>query len=224
MCLLIAKKTENGILFGFNRDDNKLRTHNEYTENKDYIFPVDKLSKGTWLGLNKNGNLFALLNNNGQNPQNTKTRGLIIPNLLDNENYEIKFENHAPFQLFQYDNNSNSFQLTTWDGKEKQIINPQLNKDKTIVLTSSSYGVENQRKLIAQRLLKQIPNLNKQNLESLLSEDFSQSSTVSPNMRGKNSQTIATSIIEIDNSKNIKDFYSKSNNPKYSNIKLKKSF
>jgi uncharacterized protein with NRDE domain len=198
MCLLIAKPTLEGLLLGFNRDDNILRTHNKIEDTDKYTYPIDKQAKGTWIGLNKqNNNVYALLNHNGTRPKNPQTRGEIIPNLLNNENHKILFQKYSPFQLFQYNHKNKKIQITFWDGKTVKNFIPKQND--LIILTSSSYGVEIQRKLIAQKLLEKTTTLNKSNLRQILENNTYFPSTISPKMKGKNSETISTSILEITN-------------------------
>ncbi|MBN4069061.1 NRDE family protein, partial [Beggiatoa alba] len=95
MCTVSILRDNNGLIVTSNRDE--LRTRNEAglrqkstvgrAETTQCIYPVDAQAQGTWVGANDYGIVASLLNmyeaDYQADPALTKSRGLIIPRLLE---------------------------------------------------------------------------------------------------------------------------------------------
>ncbi len=222
MCILVAVKSQEDIIIGFNRDEDPDRQHSNYRENNTSIYPVDERSEGTWTGARKDGHYFALLNNDGLSPKNPISRGTIIPALL-NKNLEwgdidIDFcKEYPPFQLFAVV--GREFYLKVWDGRKLEVRKIE---DSEFLAVSSSYGVSDQRMEILAEKVGKYTLETVQDIETLLSDSGDGSNLTSPCMVGAHSRTIASSVACITNS-NL-TFWSRSGRPDEGDLVKKAEF
>ena len=141
MCTLSWLITEQGFDVFFNRDEKKSRPTAlapRFNEQKNAIYPLDPVGGGTWLALTVQGTVFCLLNNyQAKNtqlmPENSISRGLVIPKLIERNDEVLKsnlldltllsktlpLKNMSPFILCYFPSkvtNDNDIQVINWDG------------------------------------------------------------------------------------------------------------
>lgn len=113
MCIAIIKKTKEGFIVGFNRDEMFTRPWKNigknWSDHPDVTGYLDKQSGGSWLAYNDNGILAFVLNRSAQeNDGKLLSRGMLILELLSNTEsiseairklYKIKLDAIRPFNL-----------------------------------------------------------------------------------------------------------------------------
>ena len=97
MCTVTVVPVDDGFRMAFNRDEHRDRAAalppavHRLGERR-AIFPVDPLSGGTWIGVNDRGLVCALLNRtvdaSAPRPTSARSRGLIVPALLECDSFE----------------------------------------------------------------------------------------------------------------------------------------
>ena len=138
MCTLSWHVSATGYSVYFNRDEQRSRpqakppfwhTHPNCTQ---YLAPIDPQGGGTWIGINENGLLLALLNFYAANAPQTKesalkSRGQLIPHWmginhlkeLEHFGEQTETQDYAPFLLFGLSPHNESI-LFAWDGDTLQ--------------------------------------------------------------------------------------------------------
>lgn len=127
-------------ILGSNRDEMKTRPKARKPEVKDgglWIAPTDTSAGGTWIGVNKHGLGFTIINNYQAVPpeeslkKKAKSRGLIIPSLADSENLQsvtgkmqaLNPSDYNPFELIAVQHSPSKIIRWNWDGyKFEKII------------------------------------------------------------------------------------------------------
>ena len=121
MCTLTIHRSAHSTIITMNRDELRTRTedgvqHAKTPHNIEYLFPVDALSGGTWLGVNAYGIGGCLLNRYGdlhlRDNSDVISRGKIIPPLLECRDLEgayrcvgrLPLQRLRNFDLFLFDN------------------------------------------------------------------------------------------------------------------------
>jgi hypothetical protein len=110
MCTLTFLPNEHGYVVGMNRDEQITRTHAlPPAIFGSAIYPHEPSTGGTWLAVNTNGLTLAILNKNqdGPLPAKTRSRGEIIPALINSASLadvhrrlvEFGFKGIWPFRL-----------------------------------------------------------------------------------------------------------------------------
>jgi hypothetical protein len=116
MCTVTVVPTEAGFRVAFNRDERRdrppaLAPTAHQLPRCSALYPVDLLGGGTWIGVNDRGMVAALLNRtprpNSAGPRHVRSRGLIVPAILEAELLDaalttaanIAVEDYAPFRL-----------------------------------------------------------------------------------------------------------------------------
>ncbi|NNL16254.1 MAG: hypothetical protein HKO81_06395 [Flavobacteriaceae bacterium] len=133
MCTVtIFYKGKNDFILTSNRDESPQR---ESTPPKFYmeesaklLYPKDKMSGGTWIGISDKNRLICLLNGGFEFHERKKTyqksRGLIVKDLLASNNFSLAVKNYnfkeiEPFTIVTVDwNNGLEFIEVVWDGNE----------------------------------------------------------------------------------------------------------
>lgn len=148
MCTLTISREGRRVCVTMNRDERRDRVElglrSQLNANNKIIFPVDKASGGTWIGINDSGVIACLLNRYDclADPKNA-SRGEIIPTALSKGsigeahtwlNKDFDCSRYSPFTLMLLT------QLNTlrvdWTGKE--LFEEELSVDNTMMVTSSS--------------------------------------------------------------------------------------
>lgn len=149
MCTLSIFSDEYKLIVTMNRDEQRSREEEgKLFFSDDTCFPLDKLSQGTWIGMNNNGLVFALLNRY-QEPHyknNMRSRGEIIPALLHSfttqeavqKLKEFTFEKFNPFDLVII--SIEKLLQVTWNGQHLKIEDKDFQKP--FFITSSSEKIE----------------------------------------------------------------------------------
>lgn len=147
MCTLSWQLNEQGYEIFFNRDEQRSRAKAElpsfYHQNKT-IMPIDPQGGGTWIAVNQSGISLCLLNlyQHDKHPADEQkkkfkknkphSRGLLIPRLIQYQNYELiikqikqlELDNYRPFTLCVFPENLNSKQnhvaVYQWNGQGLQ--------------------------------------------------------------------------------------------------------
>jgi len=189
MCTLIATKTEEGVLVGMNRDEFPERMHSEYV-NRDLLYPVDPLKKGTWIGVSKTtGNVAALLSR--VELPSERTRGEIVPYVLRTGGLPPKLLCYAPFTLFKYNAALELFYVTTWNRNEVKTYETS----NPVVLASGSDVVVAQRTQFLAEQARQIKTF--EDLRALLrNHELEMPATVC--LHGLFAQTLSSLIMKHD--------------------------
>ena len=134
MCILSIVKSEQGIVITSNRDEQRSRKNSLAPEIIDLgerkaIIARDAQAQGTWLLTDNLGRTAILLNGAFEShipaPPYRESRGLILMNLFQEENFKSAFlfynlENIEPFQVIYLDTNQ-AFQCV-WDGNQKHLF------------------------------------------------------------------------------------------------------
>ena len=138
MCTLTFTPTRDGYLAAMNRDELRnrpiayapqVRTPNGV----EALYPTEP-SGGTWIASNRYGNLLALLNWNDktrsqESPPRTKSRGLLIPELIRTSSFEATAEvfkglglgGILPFRLVGIFVGEKTVAEWCWDGRRKDL-------------------------------------------------------------------------------------------------------
>lgn len=166
-----------GFVLTSNRDEaaNRLAIPPEiYTENGiKLLYPKDKESGGSWIGLSQNSRLICLLNGGFENHVRKafyrKSRGVILKDLLiaENTDEDIKaydFEGVEPFTiiLVEWKNNLKFVELV-WDGEQKHIEDLEL----TDHLWSSSPLYTSEMKQLRENWFSELKQNTKISAESI---------------------------------------------------------
>jgi hypothetical protein len=138
MCTLTFIPTTHGYLAAMNRDElrNRLiaRAPRTHTRNGvEALYPTEP-SGGTWIACNRYAILLALLNWNDKSPSQkvpppTRSRGLLIPELIGASNFEVTagiFERWGldgilPFRLVGFFASEKTVAEWSWDGRRKDL-------------------------------------------------------------------------------------------------------
>jgi uncharacterized protein with NRDE domain len=134
MCILSIVKSEDRIVITSNRDEQRTRKNSLSPEIIDLgerkaIMARDAQAQGTWLLSDNLGRTAILLNGAFEshipNPPYRESRGIILVNLFQEENFKSAFlfynlENIEPFQVIYLDREQ-AFQ-SVWDGKQKHLF------------------------------------------------------------------------------------------------------
>ena len=138
MCTLTFIPTSDGYLAAMNRDELRNRpiawrpcTHTR--NGVEALYPSEP-SGGTWFATNRYGNLLALLNWNDETrsqdlPQKTRSRGLLIPELIRTSSFEATAEvfkglglgGILPFRLVGIFVGEKTVAEWCWDGRRKDL-------------------------------------------------------------------------------------------------------
>ena len=209
MCTLTLNKVQNTLVFTSNRDDNVLRNATEFVSfsgnNNQIYYPKDKLTEGTWLAFDQQGNLAILLNGCDEKhtkmPYHTKSRGYIALDFFKmNTNIEgfaqkCNFNSFEPFTLVVLKNNQ--LQELKWNEKDTQAtIFKEIPNHKiwsSVTLYNKESRVKRER-IFDDFIRKSTPHKTK--IFSLLStqtKDLENGFC----MQRPNVQTLATSQIEV---------------------------
>jgi len=138
MCTLTFAPMEDGYLVGMNRDElftRPVALPPKLSERSgiEMVYPREP-SGGTWIACNGNGNLLALLNwNGGESPysgEKRKTRGLVIPELIDlpdlsttdSHFQQMNLDDLFPFRLVGVFRSERVVNEWRWDGTAKQSL------------------------------------------------------------------------------------------------------
>jgi hypothetical protein len=134
MCILSIVKSEQGIVITSNRDEQRSRKNSLAPEIIDLgkrkaIIARDAHALGTWMLTDNLGRTAILLNGAFENhitsPPYRESRGIILMNLFQEENFKSAFlfynlENIEPFQVIYLDTEL-AFQCV-WDGNQKHLF------------------------------------------------------------------------------------------------------
>jgi len=134
MCILSIVKLEQGIVITSNRDEQRSRKNSLAPEIIDLgerkaIISRDAQAQGTWLLTDNFGRTAILLNGAFEthisNPPYRESRGIILMNLFQEENFKSAFlfynlENTEPFQVIYLDP-VHAFHCV-WDGEQKHLF------------------------------------------------------------------------------------------------------
>ena len=156
--LLPVSAKKNGFILTSNRDEaaeRKALPPDFYTENDiKMLYPKDKLSGGTWIGLSEQNRLICLLNGefkpHVRESSYRMSRGIVVKDLLaavsiDEAVENYNFNNIEPFTIVAVDWNSGlRFLELVWDGKIKHFKDLDLKQH--IWSSSPLYTSEMKRK------------------------------------------------------------------------------
>jgi uncharacterized protein with NRDE domain len=145
MCTLSVFPNSKGTIITMNRDEKRSRGEAENISITDtYCFPVDVPSQGTWVGMNRFGLVFALLNRyQDEHPEGgQQSRGQIIPSFLSSvdlhevqkklDGFEV--ENYNPFDFLIIE--LGNIIHVSWDGK--RLLKEKQSLDDPFFISSSS--------------------------------------------------------------------------------------
>ena len=210
MCLVIAQFSENPneddpfFIMAENRDENTSRLH---TEN--HITPTESWpdvgDQQTWFGTTAE-TAIALLNyypNEKAPEKGTKTRGLVVPQLLRMNKpavSEIKeLKEITAFQVLIFSRKCRQLVWQVWDGKN--LKPSEIFESGSHAFASSSYGVEiqSQREAHVKSLIQENDKLTKKRIEKILAstKENGEIDTTTPCMKGSRSQTIASHVVQF---------------------------
>ncbi len=145
MCTLSVFANSGSTIITMNRDEQRTREEVENIFITDtYCFPVDAPSQGTWVGMNRFGLVFALLNRyqDKHSGEGQQSRGKIIPSFLSSADLQeaqerldaFEAENYNPFDLLMI--NLNYIIHAAWDGQ--QLLAHKHSLDTPFFISSSS--------------------------------------------------------------------------------------
>ncbi len=154
MCTVTLLKRDDNIIVTMSRDEHLLRLESGLKTIKNehqLAFPQDKLSGGTWMGVNEHGTIMCLLNRyqdsrKADSKTETVSRGKIIPealSLLSNEDIlkylqTLKLFQYEPFDLVIV--SQKSAYLFSWNGCRSRLRD--LSSENSFMITSSSISLE----------------------------------------------------------------------------------
>lgn len=132
-----------------NRDEKRARQEEKNIKIKDDLcFPVDVPSQGTWIGMNEQGLVGALLNRyqDKHNLNASTSRGTIIPEFMQCKTIECvekkiedtSFDMFNPFDLLAI--NTKEFIQASWNGSSLNVT--KNNIDKPFFISSSSERID----------------------------------------------------------------------------------
>lgn len=196
MCTLIAD-WNNGLVLGMNRDEAFGRRHTSYFD-EDFFYPIDPKYKGTWLGINKEtGEIAALLNRHDPH-RGTQSRGEIVPHVLRHGSLPQDLSVYSPFTLARFQ--GEEMYVSEWNGSTLETRGSWF----PLILTSSRYGVTEQRKQLLDSYVPQ--ELDDKTLQQLLRSHYPERGVLSVCKHGERSETLSSMlIIQKDNSAEIYD-------------------
>ena len=159
MCFVAYIPLDHGFLLGSNRDEHISRPAASMPKQvmlsgKRVLMPVDGKAGGTWIALREDGVAMVLLNgafvNHKRKPAYRHSRGIIIPQLMHDENPGPAFETMnlqgiEPFTLLLIDGNP---LLWRWDGNALHGDNPD--PGKPLCLSSPTLYNEGQQAMRSQ--------------------------------------------------------------------------
>ena len=137
MCTVtIIPKTNNDFVLTSNRDEapDRISLPPDFYMNNNtrLLFPMDKLSRGTWIGLSEKNRLVCVLNGgfdcHEHKQQYRLSRGIVALDFMVSEEIIATINNYdlneiEPFTIVIVDwNTALKFYELVWDGKEKHII------------------------------------------------------------------------------------------------------
>jgi len=136
MCTVTIFKSGDKTILTMNRDEARDRPKETPPNvHGNMFFPVDTQAGGTWIGANKKGDFYCLLNRYDSGAPAPKfSRGLIIPKLLKESDAKITESDYSPFTLVSFVDGLLS--VKQWDGN---IANITHEKDYPFFITSTSY-------------------------------------------------------------------------------------
>lgn len=157
MCTLTFCRSNNKTIITSNRDENIHRLNAEPPRKFVYgntilYYPIDPISNGTWFCLKNNGNLLVLLNGSDiihvPNPPYRKSRGLIILDIIQTDNYqetwaEMDLNEIEPFTLVAF--YKEKLIQFSWNGEKKDEVTLDSNVSH-IWSSSTLYSVETKEK------------------------------------------------------------------------------
>ena len=127
MCTVTFIPRHHGFLLGMNRDEQWERGRKSFppTVTQDAIFPRDEQG-GTWIAVNASGIAFAILNRNGSVRTKTRSRGDVIPQLIQSRNLKdtsdqiniSTLDGTLPFTLLIFSAHDRQILERIWDGKQ----------------------------------------------------------------------------------------------------------
>ncbi|WP_308990626.1 NRDE family protein [Mariniflexile litorale] len=178
MCTVtIIPKGVHDFVLTTNRDEapNRISLPPDFYRNKEtrLLFPMDKLSGGTWVGLSEKNRVVCLLNGaftiHKRKENYEKSRGLVVLDFLISENIlstvkTYHLNNIEPFTMVVVDwNTTLKFFELVWDGTEKHF--KELPLEPKIWSSSTLYTAEmKQERLQWFESFKAKNNLNAQTL------------------------------------------------------------
>lgn len=155
MCILSLVKTNDRLIITSNRDEQRSRK-NSLTpeiislENRKTILARDAQANGTWFLTDEKGRVAVLLNgafeNHTPRPPYRESRGIILINLFQEENFKSAFlfynlENIEPFQIIFVENQM-AIQCV-WEGGQKHVFAIDLSSPK-VFFSPTLYTKEQQ--------------------------------------------------------------------------------
>lgn len=155
-----------------NRDEKSPRNAHELKEvminEARFIFPVDPLSNGTWIGISQAGRTCCLLNGGKEihfkKSKYRKSRGLVFLDFLSSLNLSGTIQNYdlneiEPFTLIINEHLEDRLLLEfIWDGEKKHISQLDFTKPKlwASVTLYDNYNIECKNKLFNDLVIKEI--------------------------------------------------------------------
>jgi uncharacterized protein with NRDE domain len=148
MCTVTWLREDGAYRLYCNRDERKSRSiafrpqvHRSPAQTL-YLSPRDPDHGGTWLATNEHGLAISVLNANGRNPNASRSRGLLPPELIDATDAEaalrhlqgMRLDQYQPFTLAALDLHS-AAAIAHWDGSSLEI---RYDQARLGLLTSSS--------------------------------------------------------------------------------------
>lgn len=176
MCILSLVKKNNGFLLTHNRDEDFQRHASDVlktkiSNNKKLTFPMDLVSKGTWIMVSDQWTT-AILNGahikHKRNPPYKHSRGIFPFLLTEFETVEAYVENLElnqiePFTQIIIDNTRHKSYELMWNGKEKMFR--QIEEDLYVTCSATLYSPEEKSHI--QQKFKAIHEPNADNLAQL---------------------------------------------------------
>ena len=209
MCTLTYLLTDSGYELFFNRDEQVSRviaTPPEFHLEKNAIYPIDPLGKGTWIAVNQKGMSLVLLNYyqamKGEQGTDFISRGQLIVSLLSNKTdpiqqlAKINLRQFQPFQIciFNHDisKDNDCVKSLIWNGNE--LVDAEID----LPITSSSKNYQ-QVKLKRQEKYNQITNHTPPTRQELTEFHYSNKTTeqYSVNMIREDARTVSISHIKV---------------------------
>ncbi|MDA1185354.1 MAG: NRDE family protein [Acidobacteria bacterium] len=154
MCTVSVVPRDDGFRLVCNRDERVSRAVALLPQRYELgstsaVFPIDPDGGGTWIGVNDNGLVMAILNGSpsrhtGQGTADLRSRGVIIPALLQHGDApaavraagELEPTDFAPFQLVAIQGRAVS--IVTWDGALRETRD--ITMGTPLLFTSTSFG------------------------------------------------------------------------------------
>jgi hypothetical protein len=128
MCTVSYHLTPSGFVITQNRDESPLRDTHELQSEGSVYYPIDPVSKGTWIAVNDKGVVCSLMNWTAHPALPPKTaiisRGTLIPHLINDASpldslMSMALEPYAPFKMLVAQESRLSSMI--WDGVTKKV-------------------------------------------------------------------------------------------------------